>query len=195
MIQLVGISGKKGTGKTLLGGILKYHGFKIFNFADSLKGWTQQLLNVGIEYTDGEHKESKVERLNNLSVRDFMIDFGQLMRKFSADGMFWVNKLYDRQLASLPDNSLVVIPDVRFPNEADFIRDKGGIIVRLERSLELNIYKTEGTDASEVSLDNYNFDVLCPALKNKTPQDLEKLAYEITKLAKEKLLNVSRIGK
>lgn len=46
-----------------------------------------------------------------------------------------------------------IIPDVRFENEAVAIKDRGGIIIRVERS---SIYKKDHT--SETELDNYKFD-------------------------------------
>lgn len=40
----------------------------------------------------------------------------------------------------LQDHKNIVIADVRFPNEVDFIRKKGGYIIRIKRGLEPEWY-------------------------------------------------------
>ena len=54
-----------------------------------------------------------------------------------------------------------IITDCRFPNEAQAIKDRGGIIVRINRPLNDNIDKALkgiiSTHPSETSLDNYSF--------------------------------------
>jgi len=47
-----------------------------------------------------------------------------------------------------------VITDVRFPNEADMIRDNGGVVVRIDRP----DVKAINTHISEHALDDYEFD-------------------------------------
>ncbi len=49
---------------------------------------------------------------------------------------------------------LVIIPDVRFENEAKFIKDKDGVLIRINRNLD---NKDEHT--SETQLDEYKFDL------------------------------------
>lgn len=49
-----------------------------------------------------------------------------------------------------------IITDVRFPNEAQAIKDRGGIMIRIERpGVESHC---GGQHPSETALDNYNFD-------------------------------------
>ena len=158
--MIIGISGKRGSGKTTLGGILVYHGIKMYNFADTLKDNTKRLFNIGEEHVNGNLKEVPLDKLGGHTPRELMIAFGQFARKFSKDDMFWVHSLYNTRLAQLAPDQIVSIADVRFPNEADFIRSKGGIIVRLERKPELNIYKGAIEDPSETALDSYKFDIV-----------------------------------
>lgn len=187
--MIIGISGKRGAGKDLLGGILVYHGIKRFSFAGSLKDEAKRLFNIGEEHVNGSLKEVPNEKLNNHTPRELMIDLGQFCRKFSKDGMFWVNWLYNNKLAQLPPDQMACITDVRFKNEANFIRNKGGIVVRLERKSDLNIYKGKIDDPSETELDDYKFDLLLPAEKNINPSSLEKFAYEVKSFAVEKFAN------
>lgn len=187
--MIIGISGKRGAGKDLLGGILVYHGVKRFSFAGSLKDECKRLFNIGEEHVNGNLKEVPQEKLGNHSPRELMIDFGQFARKFSLNGMFWVNWLYNNKLAQLAPDQLACVTDVRFKNEADFIRNKGGIIIRLERKPELNIYKGVINDPSETELDDYKFDMVLPAEKNINPSSLERFAYEVKKFALERASN------
>jgi hypothetical protein len=63
----------------------------------------------------------------------------------------WVNALFD----NLPNPfGQYVLADVRFPNEADGIRRRGGLVFRIERS------GVEAINAhpSETALDDYKFD-------------------------------------
>ena len=180
MAKVIGISGKRGTGKSLLSNpYLLRRGFKIFNFADLLKSMCQRDYGVGPEHTNGNLKEVPSPKLNGNTPRDLMIAEGQLKRKFSMNGMYWVDHLFKEKINLLAPDTLCAIADVRFKNEADYIRAHGGFIVRLNRKIELNIYKGEIDDSSETDLDNYSFDLTLTKEKNRTPQDLERFADEI----------------
>lgn len=193
MSVIVGISGKRGAGKDLLGSYLTYHGFKLFPFAGELKDRVRRDFNLSKEQTDGQLKEKETKYLRQLPInpesvqltpdevawtpRQIMIAYGQFFRQF--DELYWVKKVFER-VATLPPNQRVAVTDVRFRNEADYIKSNGGVLVRLERKASLNIYKGVINDPSETELDNYNgFDLRLSEDRNETPQDLEKFAYNI----------------
>jgi hypothetical protein len=44
----------------------------------------------------------------------------------------WVDLVMSR-IAALPEDTLVLIPDVRFPNEFNAIKDAGGYVIRVDR--------------------------------------------------------------
>jgi hypothetical protein len=179
MANVIGISGKRGTGKSLLcNPYLKARGFQIFSFADPLKEDVRKYYGLSKEHTDGKLKEVACDKLGGKTPREAMIAEGQLRRTFSENGMYWVHKTFQK-IKQLPKDSLVVIPDVRFKNEAAYISYMGGHIFRLERHQHLNIYKEVLNDSSETDLDNYSFALTLPAEKNETPQDLEKFADSI----------------
>lgn len=67
---------------------------------------------------------------------------------FMRDDYHW-NKCYPNWL----------VTDTRFPNEAQAIKDKEGIVIRVKRNLVEPKYQTlEQRHPSEVSLDNWDFD-------------------------------------
>ena len=102
--------------------------------------------------------------------REIMIEVGQFYRQF--DKNFWVRRV----LRDALDEQDACITDVRFRNEADSIRRAGGIVVRLERKPELNVYKGTINDATETELDDYSFDYVLGADFNLTPADLQAFA-------------------
>lgn len=71
-----------------------------------------------------------------------------------------------------------IITDVRFPNEADAIKERGGIIIRVNRKHGYNTPDGKWKEmpinyhASETALDNYNFDYILE--NNKTVKELEE---------------------
>ena len=72
-----------------------------------------------------------------------------------------------------------IITDVRFPNEAEAIKKRGGIILRIERpNVERMLHR------SETSLDNWDFDY---TIKN--DYNLDKLINSVTTFTKEIEIN------
>lgn len=197
---ILGISGKRGAGKDLLANILGYQGFKNHPFAGVLKERVRQDFGLSKEHTDGALKETPILKMPKVTSkpigfgvtetkieywtpREIMIAYGQFYRQF--DTMFWVKKVFEK-IRTLSDQALVTISDVRFINEANYIKEQGGKLIRLERNPSLNIYKGVITDASECELDDYKgFDYTVPAERNETPQDLERVAEKVRNLVKE----------
>lgn len=166
--MIVGISGKRGTGKTTLANILaEKYGFEHRYFAQTLKEMIKQQFNLTDDHVHGVLKEALLTGFPGWTPRKLMIAVGQFYR--SIDELYWVKKTLqdDGQL------NHIVVSDVRFPNEAKVIKNLGGIIVRLNRALDLNIYQGEITDPSETALDDYpDFDIIIPALSNETMDDM-----------------------
>lgn len=151
-------------------------GFEKVSFASPLKAHVRHFFEMTTDHTDGALKEIVDPRWNK-SPRQIMIDIGQYYRAY--DPLFWVKRAF----ASLP--KLAVISDVRFVNEADHIRNNGGIIVRLERDPALNIYKGVINDISETQLDDYRFDEVLPADRNLELVDLKQFSeYLVEKMWK-----------
>lgn len=192
---LIGIAGKKGSGKDSLASYLgSKYGFVNIPFAKELKSAVRRDFGFSLDHTDGMLKESKTQYVSNVvhavngmvirtehwTPRDIMIAYGQFFRQFDKD--YWVKKTFDkiqeiRMFHNYGSDSRVTISDVRFKNEADYIRSQGGILVRLERKPELNVYKDVSNDISETDLDDYkNFDLTLPEESNINPEDLSKFA-------------------
>jgi cytidylate kinase len=101
------------------------------------------------------------------SIRRALQILGTEVRR-SKDENYWVKSFH----RSLPKADYIFVTDVRFPNEADSIIDKNGIVIRLEIPAEVVAERVQGRDglqyseevkqhASETSLDDYeHFDLI-----------------------------------
>lgn len=186
---LIGISGKRGVGKDLLASFLaKKYGFVNVPFASTLKEEVRKTFGLTFDHTDGRLKESPTNyesfyRGTKWTPREIMISYGQFFRKF--DPLWWVKRTFKRiqdiqTFHQYGDAARISISDVRFKNEADYIKEQGGFLVRLERKPELNIYKELIEDLSEIDLDNYDkFDLRLSAEENILPDDLKNFADDV----------------
>ena len=154
--MIVGISGKAQAGKDTVGATLvNKHGFIRVASADALKRIAMRTFNW-----DGA-KDAKG--------RKFLQDLATAVRGYDPD--FWINitlKEIQRQNDSERESKDFVITDLRYINEADYLKKAGAILIRLERE-GIPLFDHE----SETQLDNYEgFDYLIS--NNGTIDDLER---------------------
>ena|SRR3990167_6144800 len=113
-VRIIGIGHKARHGKdTTANAILEKleRSTKKYSFADDLKAFARVL---GMRSKDGP-------LLQALGTNVFR----------RLNDSIWVECLYAKLLEEQPTTA--IIPDVRFPNEARFIKDLGGIMVRVDR--------------------------------------------------------------
>ena len=142
--MIIGIVGFAGSGKGAVSDVLiRDHAFIKVSFADSVKdivatmfSWSRELLE-GDTKESREFRETKDEWWSNKFGYDvtprYML---QLMGTEAGRSVFhqdiWVHVAAKR--CENVDN--VVIPDTRFPNEINFIRNAGGFVIRVVRGKE-----------------------------------------------------------
>jgi len=132
---IIGLTGKAGCGKDTAAEGLQYHlNFHRFAFADPIKEMVATLLGVSVtKWEDREWKETPLLSFG-VSPRRMAQTLGTEWGR-SLDKDFWVktleHRLYNR--ASMVHHSRVVITDVRFDNEAEWIVSRGGIIIEVVR--------------------------------------------------------------
>lgn len=73
---------------------------------------------------------------------------------------YWLRQI-EEKLSELSPQSNVVISDVRFPNEAKWIHDSGGVLVRIDRDQPTEDTGRDPNHVSEVALDDYEGWDLC----------------------------------
>jgi hypothetical protein len=158
-VTVLGLSGWARSGKdTIADYLVDVEGYTKVSFAQPMKEAMYRLnpritvneiqntaLRVGIDVYgwDGLKERSP-------DIRGLLQRFGTEVGREMFGENFWV----DYALNSIEDGSKVVFSDVRFPNEADAIRQLGGKVYRVER------YGVEAANEhiSEHALDKYKFD-------------------------------------
>jgi len=129
--MIIGISGKARSGKDAIATYLTTeHGFQRRALADSLKDAARSIFGWDDDHVHGTLKET-VDRFWGFSPRWALQKMGtEAMRdNFSED--VWIRSL--RKYIDTHSGKPFVVPDVRFPDEAQAIRDWGGILIRITR--------------------------------------------------------------
>lgn len=142
---VVGLSGRAGSGKTTAARFLSSH-FNIPRrpFAYPLKSMVAAL-GISEEVLDGPSavKEMATERLNGHTVRYALQTLGTEWGRNLMGEDFWVRQW----LAGLDELPGGIADDVRFANEVNAVRSRGGVVIRVERDGA----GVRGPDAAHVS--------------------------------------------
>lgn len=133
-VKLIGIAGPKGSGKsTLANEIRESHQFFIGSFATPMK---RMLVALGVEekfvYGDDAMKSLPLDILDGQTSRHALQTLGTEWGRTYMGENFWIN----RAIGDFADDEPVVFDDVRFENEAETIRDLGGVVVRINSTYE-----------------------------------------------------------
>lgn len=160
MGNIIGISGKIGSGKDtlttyLIEAIAKrgHKKWKVLRFAERLKKCVSAVAGVPLDYCySDEGKNHFVVGLNQ-TVGELHQTIGNALRE--ADPFFWVKCAFTDYDPNSP--IIYIVNDVRQVEEADFIKSKDGILIRLEgdpAGVRANSTR-DPNHISEVALDNY----------------------------------------
>ena len=163
--MIIGISGKAGSGKDTAAKMLevlyanpdisyedfankRYKNFadiQIVHFADSLKETAQVLFRIGEWETNTQEGKKTTINWIGKTVRELLQGIGQGLRD-AIDFDLWVKILF----ANTEDWSNYIIADVRYPNEVKAIKERNGILLRIDRK-----GAGAGNHSSETALDDY----------------------------------------
>lgn len=160
MYNIIGVSGYKGSGKNYFADFMNSHNdYKIVHFADRLKEVCAKVFNHDIsEYYSGTAKErpyidgdavacieiddyledlKKITGLSNMTPHNkTAYSHRQLLQYIGteyirdANPNYWVEYLVSK-IKNEPGKYL--IPDTRFPNEVQVLKELGGIVVMIHR--------------------------------------------------------------
>ena len=162
-IFLIGISGKISSGKTTLAReILKRHpNFQTASFAENLRRMVSILIGIPVEKTRSIVDKAVHLDKWGLTVGDLLQRFGtEVGREIHPDA--WVLSSFAN---FSPGIDRRIYDDVRFENEANAIKEHGGLMIRLEgdpgKCYEEASKSRNMQHASETALDNYEgFDLV-----------------------------------
>ncbi len=127
---LIGIAGRARTGKdTVAGFIIAAQGGYRYSFADPIR---RMLAQLGVDMSDPYWQSRKEDLIPALGVspRHMMQTLGTEWGRQLINPDLW---LVMAQQALLTNGPGMVVPDVRFDNEAEWIRKHGGRIIHLVR--------------------------------------------------------------
>lgn len=128
-MHLIGITGLKKSGKTtfaqfLEAALLPRH-TAIVSFADALKDEVATACGVTRPYIE-EHKDK---------FRTILQWWGTEFRRDMSHKEYWTSRLIQKCVKLKHEGcEFILIPDTRFHNEADVIKNVGGLLVRVTRN-------------------------------------------------------------
>ena len=143
-LLLIGLTGQAGSGKdTAAEHLVKQHQFARWAFAEPLRTMLEALLvECGLDYAhlfEPQLKEQPIPGLGH-SYRQLAQTLGTEWGRVQLADDFWLRCAglctglsSPNPAEQQPIHDRIVFSDVRFPNEAAWLRERGGVIVRIER--------------------------------------------------------------
>ena len=186
---LIGISGKKTSGKSTVAEIIKeiyQNNTIILNFGDAVKESLKPIFGFSDEELYGSDKE-KVNEYWGITPREIMQYYAtdlmryELSKKFKDIGTdIWVRcierKLYE--INKKESNKIIIIADLRFKNEYELVKKYNGYTLKVFRQID-NLNSNFIDHISENELNNEHFDYL---ISNNG--SIEDLKFNVKKILK-----------
>ncbi len=146
-MNLIGLSGSKQSGKDEFFIIAVANGWDYYNkkFATNLKSICSTITGLPPNYFTNNMLYKY--KHNGRTIRNIMQYIGTDLLRNQYNENVWIDSLF-REFTFL---SKWIITDVRFENEADAIKKRGGILIRINRA-----YGERDLHVSETALDNYD---------------------------------------
>ena len=181
MVQLIGLSGRRGSGKDTVAQLIQQlqpeRSWQIRSFGDAIKSVCAAL--TGEETTPYYAQTGKAELLPAFqrSRGELLQQVGQAMRVWEP--LVWVDAFFAR----LQPAAFTLAPDVRFPNEADPIRARGGLMLRVEGDplRQRHDGTRDDNHPSETALDDYPH-FAATIYNTGSPDELRQQVQELLRL-------------
>lgn len=187
MTKIVAFAGRKQSGKTSSAKFLvdtyPNKDIRIYSFASPLKQLCVDILGLDPRqcYGEDKYKNEKVDCYwegKQLTAREVMQIVGtEWFRTMQND--VWAGATIRKIQKDAPE--IAIIDDCRFPNEVEAVKNAGGLVLKMERSMYYSDH------ASEVALDRAHYDQLnfTSVIMNQY-MDLEAKNETITRILTQK---------
>ena len=152
--NIIGIAGKAHAGKDtvayLLLSLIQVPSY-IYHFADPIKQHLCDLLKLDIRYfNDTTLKESVYK--DELTYRMLMQNTGDSFKKIFGEEVF-VN-LANEYYESINSNSVLIIPDVRYEYEAEWIKNNSGIMIYVDNmNSSTTMFNSHSSESKTIDCD------------------------------------------
>lgn len=180
--MIIGLCGKRSSGKNLVAEYCMKSNIKRFYqfaFAEPIKEICESVFDLHPEQYNGKLKHVIDDRYGK-TPRKIMQEIGDAFRSINKNIFISILQRKIEIMVTNKDIEIVVIPDVRFINEAEWIRSQGGILGLVSREIERNFDTDQ--HISECELDNWSIPNYDYVIKNPTPQDKNGLRKETEKM-------------
>ena len=183
--MIIGVVGYIGSGKGTVGDILvRDHQYTKFAFADALKDATSTIFMWPRGLLEGDSNASRTFREKvdpwwsmklgyEVTPRLILQKMGTEACRHGIADNIWIAAL-EKRIQGYDD---VVISDCRFPNEIDFIRSAGGVIVRVRRGEDPSHEEISKMHISETAWNAFPPDFTID--NNGTLTDLKENVYKL----------------
>ena len=145
-MRLIGLAGHKRAGKDTAAQVLQRQGWKATSFAEPIREFIHQL--VGPD----SFEEKEQETFFGKSPRQMMQTLGTEWGRNLVNPDIWVMVVAERYKRLRERDprfgySGMVVTDVRFPNEVDWIRSQGGFVFQISRPESMTVDAHESENA------------------------------------------------
>lgn len=160
-MKLIGLTGKARSGKDTVAAFLKdYDGFQRVAFADPIKVSSLALFGLGPEYLELDGLKELPHPFWGISPRQMWQVLGTECMRENFGHDFWIRRaqleidVIKAFALNEEREAAIVITDVRFDDEARFIRQQGGVVLRVVRPHHDNGLADRSRHASERGVDD-----------------------------------------
>lgn len=134
---IIGIVGEAKTGKSTIANFLvSEHKFTEFTFAEPIKQIAEIFFYTKEQLYHSQEAKVVPHPFWGDSARDFMQKVGTELFRNHFDPSVWLRHLQYRLKNTTCDR--IVITDVRYANEADLVKEMGGILVKCTRTTDVD---------------------------------------------------------
>lgn len=133
---IIAFTGPRGVGKTAVAKELVENGkheYVIESFASPIKNMLKAMGLTGHFLNNPEGKQEPIPWLDGISGRELMQTLGTSWGRELVTNDVWLRVMNQQLIKYISTNKIILIDDLRFDNEAEFIKSQGGYIISLTR--------------------------------------------------------------